>query len=164
LNELNAVKYRCLPDAKLPPRLTTTVGGTDYYLSEIRNIVKSKQDVDNLRNCTADRIDILCLDLGQAFVVGACAFLSSSDQHKVNPESGYNDVAMESSLSLVEGGSITKEPPIKFHNLAVNQKAVYQPMLKHRRWLQKKKDEPISENGSIASIEFDLPPRRGPDA
>ncbi|KAG0195037.1 hypothetical protein BGX33_004434, partial [Mortierella sp. NVP41] len=84
--------------------------------------------------------------------------------HKANPESGYNDVAMESSLSLVEGGSITKEPPIKFHNLAVNQKAVYQPTLKHRRWLQKKKDEPISENESIASIEFDLPPRRGPDA
>ncbi|KAG0195799.1 hypothetical protein BGX33_002587 [Mortierella sp. NVP41] len=48
LNELNAVKYRRLPDAKLPPHLTTTVGGTEYCLSEIRNIVKSKQDVDTL--------------------------------------------------------------------------------------------------------------------
>ena len=39
LKELQAVRYRRLPEALLPPpRLTSTIGGTDFYLQDIRNI------------------------------------------------------------------------------------------------------------------------------
>ncbi|KAF9324069.1 hypothetical protein BG006_000898 [Podila minutissima] len=49
LHELNCVKYRRLPPERLPDRVTTTLGGTDYYLSEVRNVVKSKEDVQLLQ-------------------------------------------------------------------------------------------------------------------
>ncbi|KAF9944797.1 hypothetical protein BGZ65_011580, partial [Modicella reniformis] len=38
LKELQSVRYRRLPAEVLPPRIASTVGGCDYYLSEIRNI------------------------------------------------------------------------------------------------------------------------------
>ncbi|KAK5823077.1 hypothetical protein F5H01DRAFT_129602 [Linnemannia elongata] len=47
-NELHSVKYRRLSAEKLPCRLTSTVGGTDYFLTEIRNIVSTEQDVARL--------------------------------------------------------------------------------------------------------------------
>ena len=48
LGELNGVRYRRFPAKKLPPRISSTLGGTDYYLSEIRNVVRTKQDVVDL--------------------------------------------------------------------------------------------------------------------
>ncbi|KAF9301594.1 hypothetical protein BG003_002726, partial [Podila horticola] len=56
LNELNCVKYRRLPPERLPPRLTSTLGGTDYYLTEIRNVVASKDDVATLWGCDPHQI------------------------------------------------------------------------------------------------------------
>ncbi|KAG0345993.1 hypothetical protein BGZ54_005371, partial [Gamsiella multidivaricata] len=56
LNELNAVKYRRLPEAKLPPRITSTLGGTDYFLTEIKNVVKTKQNVSDLWGCGPEQI------------------------------------------------------------------------------------------------------------
>ncbi|KAF9103742.1 hypothetical protein BGX30_009127, partial [Mortierella sp. GBA39] len=44
MKELHSVKFRQLPLEKLPLRLTSTIGGTDYYLTEIRNVVSTKQD------------------------------------------------------------------------------------------------------------------------
>ncbi|KAG0346297.1 hypothetical protein BGZ54_005264, partial [Gamsiella multidivaricata] len=49
LNEPNAIKYRRLPEAKLPSRTTSTLGGTDYFLTEIRNVVKTKQADQDFR-------------------------------------------------------------------------------------------------------------------
>ncbi|KAI1286511.1 hypothetical protein EDD11_000408, partial [Mortierella claussenii] len=65
LKELQSVRYRRLSIDKLPPRITSTSGGTDYYLTEIRNIVKSKQDVQDLWGCPAEQIKILGIDLGK---------------------------------------------------------------------------------------------------
>lgn len=133
LNELNCVRFKRLPEHKLPARITTTLAGTDYYLTEIRNIVKSKQDVYDLWGCEPEKIKILGLDPGQAFVVGASAILPR------------------------------KKPSTmpRFFNLAVNQKAVYQPTFKHRRWLERKKERMIYNGKSIAEIESSLPPLRG---
>ncbi|KAI8594976.1 hypothetical protein EDD21DRAFT_426004 [Dissophora ornata] len=78
LNELNCVKYRRLPPERLPDRITSTLGGTDYYLNEVRNVVKSKEDVKRLWNCDPRQIKILGIDLGQAFVLGASALLPLS--------------------------------------------------------------------------------------
>jgi len=74
-NELNAVRYRRIPLEKLPRRITSAVGGTDYFLTEIRNVVKTEQDVRDLWNCEskeADCIKILGLDLGQACCWSKC--------------------------------------------------------------------------------------------
>ncbi|KAF8923319.1 hypothetical protein BGZ58_003088, partial [Dissophora ornata] len=68
LRELQSVRYRRLPDSVLPLRLTTATAGTDYYLTEIHNIIKTKQDVTDLWGCEPEQIDIIGLDLGQACV------------------------------------------------------------------------------------------------
>ncbi|KAI8597228.1 hypothetical protein EDD21DRAFT_437411 [Dissophora ornata] len=99
LNELNAVKYRRLPVEKLPPRITSTLAGTDYFLTEIRNIVKIKQDVSDLWDCDPERIKVLGLDLGQAFVIGASALLPNSDIGK-----GTNAVVKKQSEAVILTG------------------------------------------------------------
>ncbi|KAG0195463.1 hypothetical protein BGX31_006207, partial [Mortierella sp. GBA43] len=38
LKELQSVRYRRLPANILPARVNTTVGGCDFYLTEVRNI------------------------------------------------------------------------------------------------------------------------------
>jgi len=75
LKELNCVKYRCLHPSRLPDRLTDTLGGTDYYLSEVHNAIKTKEDVERLWPCEAKDIKVLGLDLGQKCVVGAYAYI-----------------------------------------------------------------------------------------
>jgi len=139
MNELNAVKYRRLSKEKLgrlKPRITSTVGGTDYFLTEVRNVVKTKQDVVDLWKCEPQDIKILGVDLGQACVVGASALL---------PTSQSSDPAAEP----------------KFYNLAVKQKAVYQPTFKHRRWLERRKAQLVHGSQSISDIESSLPPLCG---
>jgi len=78
MNELKCVKYRRLDADKLPDPLTSTLGGTDHYLTEIRNVVKTKEDVKRIWDCDPRDIKILGIDLGKAFVVGASALLPSS--------------------------------------------------------------------------------------
>ncbi|KAI8357054.1 hypothetical protein B0O80DRAFT_99820 [Mortierella sp. GBAus27b] len=139
LNELNAVKYRRLPKEKLEklqPRIASTVGGTDYFLTEVRNVVKTKQDVVDLWGCGPQDIKILGVDLGQACVVGASALLPTS-----------------------QSSDSSAKP--KFCNLSVKQKAVYQPTFKFRRWLERRKAQPIDGSQSISDIESSLPPLRG---
>ncbi|KAI7829671.1 hypothetical protein BC939DRAFT_441435 [Gamsiella multidivaricata] len=53
---------------------------------------------------------------------------------------------------------------MKFHNLAVSQKAVYQPMFKHRRWLEQRKRRSAEGQESIAQMETNLPALHGPEA
>jgi len=160
LNELHSVKYRRLPAEKLPSRLTSTVGGTDHFLTEIRNIVSTKQDVTQLWNCDPKSIKILGIDLGQAFVVGASAILPTREQPNVEQGQDSGVTTTESSLSSVEA----EEPSPKFFNLAVKQKAVYQPTFKHRRWLERRKGRTVEGRDSISQIETSLPPRYGPEA
>ncbi|KAI7831144.1 hypothetical protein BC939DRAFT_221104 [Gamsiella multidivaricata] len=51
------------------------------------------------------------------------------------------------------------------HNLAVDQKAVMQPVFRYRRWLEDEKQLiPAGQSNSIADIESCLPPIRGPEA
>ncbi|KAG0168959.1 hypothetical protein DFQ29_009963 [Apophysomyces sp. BC1021] len=75
LRELSSVRYKQLPETVLPDRLTSTVGGVNHYLTEIRNIVKTKDNVKRLWGCEPNQIEILSLDLGQTCVVGTSALL-----------------------------------------------------------------------------------------
>lgn len=134
LKELQSVRYRRLPEDRLPPKMMSTVGGTDYYLQEIRHVVETKEDIKQLwPEVDPHNIKILTLDAGQAFVVGAYAYLP--------------------------------EDPHAHYNLAVNQKAVLQPVFRHRRWLEGEKEAtPDQQSKSTAHIESELPPLRGPGA
>ncbi|KAF9300577.1 hypothetical protein BGZ74_007717, partial [Mortierella antarctica] len=76
LDKLNRIKFQRLPAERSPLRLTST----DYYLSEIRNVLTSKEGIAALRGCDPHQIKVLGIDLGQAFVAGASTILSSSNQ------------------------------------------------------------------------------------
>lgn len=74
LQELQAVRFRRNLEDRLPPRLTSTVGGIDYYLQEIRNVITTKEDVARLwPGVRPEKIKTLTLDGGQACVIGAFA-------------------------------------------------------------------------------------------
>ncbi|KAF8938778.1 hypothetical protein BGZ47_008442, partial [Haplosporangium gracile] len=166
LNELHCVKYRRLHPDKLlsgATQLQSTLGGTDYFLTEIRN------DVEGLWSPDPHLIKILGIDLGQAFVVGASAILPPSEQPSIETGQESDDAIMESSPPTIEevegsGVSKTEKPPLKYFNLACKQKAVYQPTFKHRRWLEQRKGQSREGGESISHIETSLPPRRGPEA
>ncbi|KAF8950831.1 hypothetical protein BGZ46_004327, partial [Entomortierella lignicola] len=150
LKELQSIRYRRYPEGVLPSRITSTTGGLDYYLTEIRNVVKTKEDVQAIwGDCDPEKIKILGLDLGQAYVVGASALLPNTKVVKSD----------KAGPSKIHTSSTT------FHNLTVNQKAVYQPTLKLRRWLEGRKRvvAPGTER-SISDIESSLPPLRGEGA
>ncbi|KAI8602505.1 hypothetical protein EDD21DRAFT_403601 [Dissophora ornata] len=55
--------------------------------------------------------------------------------------------------------------PVKFYNLAVKQKAVYQPTFKHCRWMEEQKAlVPVDAARPITDIESSMPPLRGEGA
>jgi len=104
-----------------------------------------------LWDCDPCLIKILGIDLGQAFVVGASALLPSST--KPSQELGETD-----------DNDCLETKPATFFNLAIKQKAVYQPTFKHRSWLEHRKGQASEGMESIAKIEADLPPLCGPGA
>lgn len=100
--------------------MTTTIGGTDYFLWDIRHVFKT-------------RGDILMLDAGQAFVVGAYVYLPA-------------DSCKDETEDMVHC------------NLAVNQKTVLQPLFRFRRWEVQEKQVSSKDQPSIAELESGLPP------
>ncbi|CAO3566023.1 unnamed protein product [Mortierella alpina] len=137
MKELLAVKYKRLPESVLPERLTSTKHGTGDFLTEIRNVVRSQEDVTRLWGCDPSDISILALDLGQNCVVGAYA-LKPKDQ------------------------STAQQEPPRHYNLAVKTKAVYQPTFRYRSWLAQKKEAiPEGRIESVSTVESRIPPCRG---
>ncbi|KAF9342905.1 hypothetical protein BGX34_007491, partial [Mortierella sp. NVP85] len=165
MNELHAVRYKRLPENKVPLRITSPLGGTSDYLTEIRNVVKKKDDVERIWQCEPDDIAILGLDLGQAFTVAA---------YVLPPRDSSKTVGAKKTQAERETGGVgetqaegTHEGPEevqKHTTLAVKQKAVMQATFKYRRWLQGQKDGTTCGAESIAAIERSLPSLRGPDA
>ncbi|KAF9577702.1 hypothetical protein BGW38_006918, partial [Lunasporangiospora selenospora] len=84
LKELQSVRYKRYKACLLPNRITSTTGGTDAFLKEIRNVDRT-EDVRELWDCTpedAGNFSYLGIDLGQTCVVGACAILPDDQQPK----------------------------------------------------------------------------------
>jgi hypothetical protein len=74
LRELQDVRYRRWREDRLPSRLTSTVGGTNFYLQEIRNVLTCREDVQRLwPGVDVKNISTLSLDAGQACVFGGFA-------------------------------------------------------------------------------------------
>ncbi|KAI7818696.1 hypothetical protein BC939DRAFT_506315 [Gamsiella multidivaricata] len=69
-----------------------------------------------------EQIKTLYLDLGQAFVIGASVLLPHRERPKLDKGTGTNIAIKEPSGEI---------KALKFSNLAVKQKAMYQPTLKH---------------------------------
>ncbi|KAF9360179.1 hypothetical protein BGX26_010318 [Mortierella sp. AD094] len=146
LRELQSVRYRRYKEELLPNRLLTTTGGTDYFLTEIRNLIKSPKDVEDLLGCNTDKVReevrVLGLDLGQAFVVGASAVQATppkrrrKKRRKRGKKRGRRGRKKRSDTSMT---AATDLRPPNYYNLAVKQKAVYQPIFKFRSWLEVKK-------------------------
>ncbi|KAF9913876.1 hypothetical protein FBU30_002986, partial [Linnemannia zychae] len=177
--ELYSVKYKRLPEDRLPSRLVTTFHGTGDYLTEIRNVLSSPEDVTDLwPNVDPRSIKILALDAGQAFVVGAYAHLPHSEQahdlaHKTTSTFETPSPIMSATTlpAPPQPSQILTQTPSSHqntafhHNLAVNQKAVMQPTFRWRRWLEEEKTvTPEGFSDSVAKIESQLPPLRGADA
>ncbi|KAF9903118.1 hypothetical protein EC991_004144 [Linnemannia zychae] len=158
LKELQRCRFNRACRYPLPPRLTSTIGGLDYHLTEIRNVVKTPADVARIwPDCQPDAIKILCLDLGQAFVAGASALL---------PETARSTMLTQSTPLI---SSIAPTPPATsnqvFHNVAISQKAVSQPALQHRRWMERVKSiVPEGGESSFNDLECNLAPLRGKSA
>ncbi|KAF8929937.1 hypothetical protein BGZ47_000819 [Haplosporangium gracile] len=177
IRELQSVRYRRLDEHRIPARLTSTVGGVNYFLQEIRHVISSNEDVQRLwPGVRPEEIRTLTLDGGQACVIGAFAHLPDKQlQHGKGKEvdKGYAAATLMSTLIPTPGLASTQEPvtppPVssrtRFYNLAVKQKAVYQPSFKFRRWLESEKkaaQEGVQE--TIEEIETRLPPLKGPGA
>ncbi|KAF9271363.1 hypothetical protein BGZ68_003763, partial [Mortierella alpina] len=62
--ELQSVRFRRLPNDKLPNPLVTTIGGTDRYLTEARNVFPTAADVESLLATDPNQVAVLSLDLG----------------------------------------------------------------------------------------------------
>ncbi|KAI7815735.1 hypothetical protein BC939DRAFT_509019 [Gamsiella multidivaricata] len=87
----NALRYsRIYSDRWLSPPVNG-IQAEGAPLGSVRNVVKTKQDVAVLWDCEPEKIKILGLDLGQAFVVGASALL---------PEKTLDDMKKSVSLEM----------------------------------------------------------------
>jgi len=145
--------------------MISTVGGVDYYLTEIRNVVKSSDDVRRLWGCEPEDVNIIGLDLGQTCVVGASAILPNGTPRQEGSGEGSDERSHDTDgdVQMEEPSDAIKHQ--KFYNFVVTQKALYQSIFKNRRWMEKEKRKGGPNNsGSITEIENSLPPRRGEDS
>ncbi|KAF9316077.1 hypothetical protein BGZ91_005633 [Linnemannia elongata] len=89
LRERQDARFKRLAEEDMPSRITTTVAGTNSFLQEIRNVIRSEQDIRELwPGKDVDRMKILTLDGGQACVVGAFAHLPNGLAGKEKAEEG----------------------------------------------------------------------------
>ncbi|KAG0273526.1 hypothetical protein BGZ95_010671 [Linnemannia exigua] len=197
VRELNSVKFKRYKTEVLPDRLLTTTAGTSDYLTEVHNIFKSAADVEHLLGCTpddTDKVSYLGLDLGQAFVVGAYGHMPEDKSPKIGKRHRHRRQKKRGSRGRRRRGSgkgkkksICRIQGERYINLAAKQKAVAQPTLRHRTWMNRQKgadlkthsspptiniestasstvDQPsisITESLSISTIESSLAPLRG---
>ena len=177
MHELQSVRYRRYPSNKLPDPLLSTIGGTDSYLTEVRNVFSTKEDVERLLGCPAKQVDTisyLSIDLGQACVVGAYSHLPpdkkprpKSKKHRGRKKRGSRGRKKRGS-GCRRGKKTDRAGWDRFINLAVKQKAASQPTLKHRKWLERQKsislvkqvaqeDQAITSNSEPAAQEEQPP-------
>ncbi|KAG0195786.1 hypothetical protein BGX28_000635, partial [Mortierella sp. GBA30] len=177
LRELSSVRYKRYSSDLLPDRLLSTTAGIDDPLTEVRNVFKTKEDVERLLGCTGEQvasISYLGIDPGQACVVGAYAYLPPGKEPKRRHNRHRGRRKRGSRGRKPRGSGRGKRGKVKRDsraecgerhiNLAAKQKAVYQPTFKHRRWMEAQKAKAIAEELSIGKIETEYPPLHGENA
>ncbi|KAF9150146.1 hypothetical protein DFQ26_001677, partial [Actinomortierella ambigua] len=168
LRELLSVRYKRYSDDVLPDRLLSTTAGTDDHLTEVRNVFQSKEDVERLLGCPANRVAYLGIDPGQACVVGAYAYLPSDKDPMFRRNRHRGCRKRGSRGSKPRGSKRGKVKPDsrcetgqRHITLVAKQKAVSQPTFKHRSYMEKQKAKAKATELSISKIESGLPPLRG---
>ena len=197
LRELQDIRFRRIGEDRLSSKLISTVGGTDYFLSEIRHIITCEEDIARLwPGVRSEAIKTLTLDGGQACIVGAFADFpddstrlgkgkeidrgpSSMEGITTSPDQPIAFSISSTALSAPIPFSTPNQQPTTstasptvlsrtvFHNLAVKQKAIYQPIFRFRRWLESEKQTLLDmgeEQRTIAELETGFPPLKGEGA
>ncbi|KAF9580644.1 hypothetical protein BGW38_002624 [Lunasporangiospora selenospora] len=135
LEELRSVRYKKVPDDRLPHGITSMVGEVDYWMQEIRNVIQTEEDVAELwPGADPKDIKILALDAGPAYVVGAYAHLPQGPTAEAKDK-----VVLPDQPSTANTSMKAEADRAIHHSLAVSQKAVFQPVFKFRRWLEGEK-------------------------
>ncbi|KAG0082841.1 hypothetical protein BGZ92_011317 [Podila epicladia] len=146
LHELQCVWYRRLPVDKMPNPLTSSIGGTDKYLTEIRNVTCGPDDFGAIWGCPPEEVSIFTLDLGTEGLVEATVLPADGITFKVASNS-------------------KTEPTIKNFDLVVKRKAVAQPTKKLAHWIEsQKRIIKVGADSTVSGVESGLPPLRGEGA
>jgi hypothetical protein len=157
LKELQSAGFKRVPDDWLPQnRLISTVAGVNYFLTEIRKVVRTKVDVMRLwpqDDCGPDKlktqkdierlwsegtydpekIKVECIDLGQAFVMGSPALLSDALGFDKKGKMMFSDQRKKgkpSATSSLPRHSLPHQPSMR-HPLP-RQPPLRHPLLSHR--------------------------------
>ncbi|KAG0281211.1 hypothetical protein BGZ97_009305, partial [Linnemannia gamsii] len=183
LKELQSVRYRRVPEDKLPNTLVTTIGGTNSYLTEARNVFSTAADVANLLAADPNQITVLSLDLGTSYLAGATVSLPAG----VTPATLKRPLEKEGDRKKKKRTRRAKRKPgdrrrqrerqkarrltnlsqtTRYFDLVVKRKAVSRPTDSFSNWLEDQKDSTIgvSTGKSIQNIETALPLLKGDGA
>jgi len=162
LHELQAVRYRRLSPDRMPNPLTSTLGGTDKYLKEIRNAICSPYDVQSTFGCEPKDITVMALDLGTEGLVGATVLPpDGADAPRRRKKSRRRRRPDKKRRRRRGRKSSTK----KHVDVVVKQRAVEQPTKRFQHWLNNQKEAiRIDSNSTFADVEASLPPLRGEGA
>ncbi|KAG0263678.1 hypothetical protein DFQ27_001635 [Actinomortierella ambigua] len=146
----------------LPDRLITTIVGTCDPLTEVRNAFATKEDVDRRLGYSieqADKVSYLGIDLGQTCVAGrepriggrshnrhrGCK--SNGRRNKRGFRGGRQQGSKGSKKKKKKKGKKDPSPGGMRHiELFGKQKAVSQPTLKHRSWMEAQKRRPLNQS------------------
>ncbi|KAF9956089.1 hypothetical protein BGZ72_003026 [Mortierella alpina] len=177
--ELQSVRFRRLPNDKLPNPLISTIGGTDRYLTEARNIFPSIADVENLLSVDPSQVAVLSLDLGTSCVVGATVSLPFNQTPATlrRPPIGKEQVKRRKKRrgKRTPGSrnrtrarqkarkSATNPQPAQYFDLVVKRKAVARPTDDFANWLEQKKQHTMgaTTGRTVQDLESTLPPLQG---
>ncbi|KAF9397933.1 hypothetical protein BGZ94_006145, partial [Podila epigama] len=170
MKELLSARYKRYDKDRLPDRHLSTIAGVDSFLTEVRNVFKTPEDVKNLLGCwpheAREKVTVLGMDLGQAFVVGASAVRPKPPAARRTKRSKRGGSKKRKSgkrrrqqrkrnkgKSVTKGEELSRQPI--YYNLAVKQKAVMQPTLKFRRWMERQKQQELrgldGQHGQISA-------------
>jgi len=185
LKELQSVRYRRVPEDKLPNPLVTTIGGTNSYLTEARNVFSSAADVESLLAVDPSQVAVLSLDLGTSCIVGASVSLPPGQTPATlsRPHGKEGDEEKKKKKKTRRGKrkpgdrkqqrarqkarKLAKQPQTsRYFDLVVKRKAVSRPTDSFANWLEDRKENTTgaSTGRTVQDIETALPPLKGEGA
>jgi hypothetical protein len=179
VKELQSVRYRRVPDNKVPNPLTTTIGGTSKFLTEARNVFRTAADVEDLLATDPSQVSVLSLDLGTSCVVGASVSLLpgqtpatlkrplGKEEDKKKRKTRRAKRKPGSRKQSRERKKECKQPNAScYFDLVVKRKAMSQPTDSFSEWLEDQKENTtgLSTGRTIQDIESTLPPLQGEGA
>ncbi|KAG0318324.1 hypothetical protein BGZ99_005743 [Dissophora globulifera] len=179
VKELQSVRYRRVLKDNLPNPLVTTIGGTNSFLTEARNIFKTAADVESLLTANPSQVAVLSLDLGIPCIVGATVSLPPGETPaaltRSHGKEGDENNKRKTRRGKRKSGDRKRRRArreardmaeqaraAQFFDLVVRRKAVSQPMDSFSSWLESQRRNTTGPSGrTIQDLESTLPPLSG---